>query len=117
MHGLDQAVRQVEVALAEGARRVEDLRAADPLAGRVGAADVVPVLAQDHVAALESETDGYEMLSARAEYAFALRYGSLSLFLAGHNLLDQEARRHTSLIKDTAPLPGISVHSGFEWRI
>ena len=79
--------------------------------------DWIAVQKQDHVAALESETDGYEMLSARAEYAFALRYGSLSLFLAGHNLLDQEARRHTSLIKDTAPLPGISVHSGFEWRI
>jgi iron complex outermembrane receptor protein len=30
----------------------------------------------------------------------------LSMFLRGTNLLDEEARRHTSLVKALAPLPG-----------
>jgi iron complex outermembrane receptor protein len=34
------------------------------------------------------------------------------LFASGHNLLDEEARRHTSPLKEYAPLPGRSLTAG-----
>jgi iron complex outermembrane receptor protein len=62
---------------------------------------------QNEVAPLEEPTAGYTLVSADLEWSFAARNGmDLSMFLRGTNLLDEEARRHTSLVKDLAPLPG-----------
>lgn len=82
-----------------------------------GGLDLTRVLQQDRIASLETETGGYSMLAADLAYLFHFPQGTLSIFLRGRNLLDEDARRHTSFIKDFAPLPGASVMTGFEWRI
>lgn len=82
-----------------------------------GGLDLTQVMRQDRIASLETDTAGYAMLAADLNYGLTLPGGTLALFLRGRNLLDEEARRHTSFIKDAAPLPGVSVLAGFEWRI
>jgi iron complex outermembrane receptor protein len=37
---------------------------------------------------------------------------NLLVFIRGDNLLDEEARRHNSPIKEYAPLPGVSLGAG-----
>lgn len=82
-----------------------------------GSLDFTRVHEQDRIASLETATDGYSLLAADLDYSIPLRRGLVLLFLRGRNLLDEEARRHTSFIKDFAPLPGASVVAGLEWRI
>lgn len=67
---------------------------------------------QDRVAADERPTDGYTMLDADVSYRFPAGRGDLLVFLRGSNLLGEEARRHTSPLKEIAPLPGRSIHFG-----
>lgn len=78
--------------------------------------DFTHVAAQDRIAALETRTSGHALLSADLDYALPAAGGALRLFLRGRNLLDEDARRHTSFIKDRAPLPGRSLVSGLEWQ-
>lgn len=80
-------------------------------------ADFTRVQQQDRVASLETETRGYSLLAADADYEITSPLGSVRLFLRGRNLLDEEARRHTSFVKDSVPLPGASLMTGVEWRI
>ena len=69
---------------------------------------------QDEVAAFEEVTAGYTMLGADFSWLLPSRgSGNLSLFLRGTNLLDEDARRHTSLVKEIAPLPGRNFSVGF----
>lgn len=79
-----------------------------------GHLDLTRVARQDRIAALETETAGYTLLDADLAYEIPHGSTSTSLYLRGRNLLDEEARRHTSFIKDAAPLPGASVVVGFE---
>ena len=51
------------------------------------------------------------MLNADASYRLS-GYGDWLLYLRGTNLLDDEARQHTSSLKDVVPLPGRSLHAG-----
>jgi len=69
---------------------------------------------QDEVATNERPTDGYTMVGAELSYRFPLGFGGSSVFgfLKGSNLLDEEARRSTSPLKDFAPLPGRSLTAG-----
>ncbi|MEH8017594.1 TonB-dependent receptor [Rheinheimera muenzenbergensis] len=67
---------------------------------------------QDRTAALESATDGYTLLDASASYRFTLGGQLLTAYLKGQNLTDEEARVHTSFLKDLTPLPGRSVALG-----
>jgi iron complex outermembrane receptor protein len=67
---------------------------------------------QDEVAPQERETEGYAMLDADLSYRLPVGSAGLLLFLRGTNLLDEEARRHTSPLKEIAPMPGRSVHLG-----
>ena len=71
------------------------------------------VAKQDDVAVNELPTNGYSLLSADASYRFDST--DLLLFIRGTNLLDEEARQHTSPLKDLAPLPGRSFHAGLRW--
>ena len=72
---------------------------------------------QDQVAAFERPTDGYTMVDADISYRLALGQSTLLVFLRGNNLLDEEARRHTSPLKEVAPLPGRSVVIGIRAEI
>ena len=67
---------------------------------------------QDQVATNELPTDGYTLLSLETSYRWPVGQGALFAFLSGTNLLDEEARQHTSPLKDILPLPGRSVHMG-----
>ena len=68
---------------------------------------------QDNVAANELPTDGYTMFNAEFSYRFA--DPDILVFIRGTNLGDEDARRHTSPLKDIAPLPGRSIRLGMRW--
>jgi iron complex outermembrane receptor protein len=62
---------------------------------------------QDDTAPFEEPTAGYTMVNADVNWTLPSSGGpQLSFFLKGMNLSDEDARRHTSLVKDVAPLPG-----------
>lgn len=62
---------------------------------------------QDDVAPFEEISASYTMVSADFDWAIRTNGNAdLSFFVRGSNLLDEDARRHTSLVKEIAPLPG-----------
>jgi iron complex outermembrane receptor protein len=74
---------------------------------------------QDRVAENELPTDGYTMLGADATWRIALRSAGgareereFLMYLRADNLLDEDARRHTSSLKEFAPLPGRTLGAG-----
>ena len=68
---------------------------------------------QDDVAEFETETPGYTLVNANLAWHLDTAGGNAwELFVDGHNLLDEEARPHTSFLKDLAPLPGRGVTAG-----
>jgi iron complex outermembrane recepter protein len=73
---------------------------------------VTEVLEQDRTGAGMDSVDGYTALSARAEYGFARGGSRWTLFLRGENLLDEEIRNASSLLRDLAPEPGLNVEAG-----
>jgi iron complex outermembrane receptor protein len=64
---------------------------------------------QDRLAPLETITDAYTLVNASVGYRLLLRRQVVDLLLRGRNLTDEEARPHTSFLKDFAPLPGRDV--------
>ncbi|GHB00450.1 TonB-dependent receptor [Algimonas arctica] len=61
---------------------------------------------QDRTAAFERATQSYTLVNLFSTY----RFGDRMTFAVGvHNLLDRDARQHTSFLKDTVPLPGRNV--------
>ena len=68
--------------------------------------------AQNRVAQYERPTDGYTMLNAGADYAMNIGPTNSTLYLKATNLLNEEARSHTSFLKDIAPLMGRSIMIG-----
>ncbi|HEX4871262.1 MAG TPA: TonB-dependent receptor, partial [Nevskiaceae bacterium] len=71
---------------------------------------------QTRVADLESPTEGYRLLSADLSHRWTLGELQPEVYVQGRNLLDEEARRHTSFLKDRAPLPGVTVLGGLRLR-
>jgi len=67
---------------------------------------------QDDVAELETKTDGYDWLNASVNYRIPLSGMELTLFAKGENLTDEEARVHSSFLKDQAPRPGRNFRVG-----
>lgn len=67
---------------------------------------------QDKVADYETETDGYTMLSASANYYLELDDVDMTFYLKGENLGDTEGRVHSSYVKDEVPLPGRALSVG-----
>ncbi|MCQ4345871.1 TonB-dependent receptor [Pseudomonas stutzeri] len=61
---------------------------------------------QTDSAAFETDTAGYNMLGAGLSYRGSLSQADYLLYLKADNLLDAEARQHSSLIKDEVLLPG-----------
>lgn len=74
--------------------------------------DLIEVDDQDRTQALESETDGHTLLNAFAAWDAPVDAFRLQLWLRGNNLLDEEVRRHSSFLKDSAPLPGRAFSAG-----
>ena len=73
----------------------------------------VRYMKQDRVAANETTTPGYTLVDAHLAWHRDTPAGTAwEIFLDGSNLLDQEARPHTSFLKDLAPLPGRGIAFG-----
>jgi iron complex outermembrane receptor protein len=79
--------------------------------------DFLWISEQDDVADFELPTDAYGDL--RAFVGADLPFGAattLTLFVQGRNLTDDEQRQHASFIKDLAPMPGRTVEAGIRAR-
>ncbi|SDK62899.1 TonB-dependent receptor [Microbulbifer yueqingensis] len=67
---------------------------------------------QDHPGAFEEETAGYTRMDLSARYNVEVGGSDAVLFASARNLLDEEIRNSTSLLRDFAPEPGRSVEAG-----
>jgi iron complex outermembrane receptor protein len=74
-----------------------------PVEGRL---EVEHAFRQDRNAPLETETGGYTLLSASLDWHPLPDNEKLTLGIAANNIFDVVARRHSSLLKDYAPLAG-----------
>jgi iron complex outermembrane receptor protein len=72
---------------------------------------------QDAVAVLETPTAGYTLLGASLNRHWTLAHGALHAFANASNLGNVLARRHSSPLKDIAPLPGRSVTIGLRLEL
>ena len=73
----------------------------------------VRYLRQDRVSAFEDETAGYTLVDADLAWHLDTASGNAwEVFVKGDNLLDEEARPHTSFLKELAPLPGRNIGVG-----
>lgn len=61
---------------------------------------------QDQTSNLETTTPGYTMLNVDLIYKLPVDQVDFSIYARGTNLLNEDARRSTSFLKDVAPLPG-----------
>jgi iron complex outermembrane receptor protein len=68
---------------------------------------------QDRLAAFEtSTTPSYDQVNANVSYTQRLEHLDLTYFVSAKNLLNEDIRLATSLLKDIAPLPGRNVVFG-----
>ena len=79
--------------------------------------DVVHALRQKRLAAFETEAaPAYTQVDAQLSYTQRFSAGDLIWFAQVRNLLDEEIRLSTSLLKDMAPQPGRSLVVGLRGR-
>ncbi len=71
-----------------------------------GRLEVEHATRQDRVAAFETETPAYTFVNASIAWRPFGAANPTSIIASVNNLFDVEARRHASLLKDFAPLPG-----------
>ncbi len=74
-----------------------------------GRLEVERVAAQNRVAPNETTTRGYTLVNASFDWHPFSANPDLTLSLEGNNLFDVNARRHSSFLKDYAPLAGRDV--------
>lgn len=71
---------------------------------------------QSHVAAGETPSDGYTQLNASVSYTARVGRSTVTVFLRGTNLLNEDARNHVSFLKDLAPLAGRGALAGVQLK-
>ncbi len=76
-----------------------------------GRLEVEHVFDQDRIAAFETTTNGYTMVNATLGFNPFGKDSKTSILLSANNLLDVEARRHASFLKDFAPLAGRDIRA------
>ncbi len=64
---------------------------------------------QNNISAFELPTDGYQIVNLAATWRPGGEDHGLSVQLRADNVTDEEARLHTSFLKETAPLPGRNI--------
>jgi iron complex outermembrane receptor protein len=80
-------------------------------------ANLVHALRQERLAAFEANpAAAYTRLDAHLSYTQRLGAAQLTWFALVRNLLDEDIRLSTSLLKDSAPLPGRSIVLGLRTR-
>ena len=70
---------------------------------------------QDRPGAFEEPTDGYTRMDLSARYNLKVGGSDAVLFASARNLLDEEIRNSTSLLRDYAPEMGRSVEAGIRF--
>ena len=70
---------------------------------------------QNHIADYETNTSGYNLLSAALTYQGQLSSSDYTLYMRADNLLNVKAREHTSFIKDRVQLPGRNLTAGVKF--
>ena len=70
------------------------------------ALDVIVTADQNKEADLETSTDGFTMLNASLNKTIYAGETDFNVFVRGENLLDEDARQHSSFQKDRVVLPG-----------
>jgi iron complex outermembrane recepter protein len=75
----------------------------DRLTGRL---EVERTARQDRLAAFETPTSGFTLVNASLAWKPLASNRATSLTLSANNILDVDARRHASFLKDFAPLAG-----------
>ena len=92
------------------APQIPPFRVLGALTGSRGQVDsrveVERVSAQDRTAPNETSTRGFTLVNASIDYHPFAANPELTLSLQGNNLFDVDARRHSSVLKDYAPLTG-----------
>jgi len=92
------------------APQIPPFRLLGSLTGTIGKFDgrieMEQAFAQNRTAPLETETPGYTLVNASIEWHPVADKPELTVGLSGNNLFDVVARRHSSLLKDYAPLAG-----------
>jgi iron complex outermembrane receptor protein len=82
-----------------------------------GRLEVERAAAQNRLSPNETRTPGYTLVNASVDWHPLVEKPELTLSLAANNLFDVVARRHSSLLKDYAPLAGrdvrVSARLGF----
>lgn len=80
-------------------------------------AEVEHVFVQDRVTAFETPTDDYTMVNASVAFSPWGKSNPTTLLVSANNIFDVAARRHSSFLKDFAPLAGrdirVSLRFGF----
>jgi iron complex outermembrane receptor protein len=71
---------------------------------------------QSRLGAGELPTEGFTLLDLDLSYRANLAQRPVLLFIRGSNLLDEDARRHASPLKDYAPLPGRALGAGVRFE-
>jgi len=104
------------------APRIPPARILGELAARgttlTGRAEVEHVFAQNRISALETPTDSFTLVNLSLDWQpFAERFPGLNLSFQANNLFDVEARRHASLLKDFAPMPGRDLRLSLRWKL
>jgi iron complex outermembrane receptor protein len=92
------------------APQIPPLRLIGSLTGAIGKFDgrleIEHAFAQNRTAPLETETPAYTLVNTSIDWHPIAEKPELTLTLSGNNLFDVVARRHSSLLKDYAPLAG-----------
>lgn len=70
---------------------------------------------QTQTAENETDTAGYALVDTAVTYHLMMDDNDIMLYVKGTNLLNQDARPHTSLLKDYSPLMGRSVMVGMNY--
>ena len=70
------------------------------------------VQSQSNTGFNESSSKGYSLLNFYADYHLPFDKSEALLFFKANNLLDEEIRHHSSLLKDLAPAAGRSMELG-----
>ncbi len=80
----------------------------DRLTGRVEAEHVFE---QDRIAPFETPTSDYTLVNASIGFKPIAGNDKISLLLSANNIFDVDARRHSSFLKDFAPLAGRDIRA------
>ncbi|PZP14623.1 MAG: TonB-dependent receptor, partial [Sphingomonas hengshuiensis] len=80
-----------------------------------GRAEIEYIFDQRRISAFETPTDGFATVNLSMAWRPLGPESSFQFRLSANNLLDATGRRHASLLKDFAPLPGRDIRVGLRF--